>query len=143
MVIVGQLFLLCIITIAVAGIVMSLILLLKNEPIRGKKVSLRNFIVLFLVYGTIIVAFGCLYMALELSGFSVLTEDKRKVGGSVFHLIEDTLYFSAVTMLSVGYGDITPLGIGRPIAMVQALIGYVLPAAFVVTTVIYHERRTD
>ncbi|WP_078552177.1 potassium channel family protein [Bacillus alkalicellulosilyticus] len=138
----GQVIVVVVIIMAIIGVLMSMLLLLKNEPIRGKKVSLRNFVVLILVYLTMILAFGCLYMALEMLGWSVLTEDKRKVGGSVLHLIEDTLYFSAVTLLSVGYGDITPLGIGRPIAMMQALIGYVLPAAFVVTTVIY-DRRTQ
>ncbi len=55
--------------------------------------------------------------------------------------VETSLYFSAVTLLSVGYGDIVPIGIGRWIAMVEALLGYALPAAFVVRTVMDVERR--
>jgi potassium channel LctB len=34
-------------------------------------------------------------------------------------------------LFSVGYGDIAPIGIGRVIAMIEALIGYTIPAAFV------------
>ncbi|MBU8908853.1 potassium channel family protein [Desertibacillus haloalkaliphilus] len=139
----GELIIFVVMVLAVIGVIMSLLLLLNNHPVRGRRVSLRNFIVLLLVYLTIIIAFGSLYMALEMMGFAVLTEGERRVGGYFIHLLEDVMYFSAVTLLSVGYGDITPLGIGRPIAMVQALIGYVLPAAFVVTTVIYNEKSSE
>ena len=45
--------------------------------------------------------------------------------------LETYIYFSAVTLFSVGYGDIAPIGIGRVIAMIEALIGYTIPAAFV------------
>ncbi len=136
----GDIIIGCIMTVAFMGICVSLLLLIKDRPVRGKRVSFRNFVVLFLVYLTIIFGFSAIYMALELMGYTVLTEGSRHVGGHVMHLIEDTTYFSAVTLLSVGYGDITPLGWGRLIAMFQALIGYIIPAAFVVSTVIYYER---
>ncbi|MFV8828129.1 ion channel [Alkalihalobacterium sp. APHAB7] len=139
----GELLILTVILIAVLGVLMSILLLLKSRPVRGQALSIRNFVVLFIVYITITIGFGALYMAMEMAGITVLTEGKRHVGGNVLHLIEDTMYFSAVTLLSVGYGDITPLGFGRPIAMFQALIGYVLPATFVVTTVIYMDKRSD
>ncbi len=142
-VVVEQVFLVSVVIIAFIGVCVSLLLLIKDRPVRGKRISIRNFIVLFLVYLTIIIAFGSVYMGLELMGWTVLTEGERTVGGNVFHLLEDVMYFSAVTLLSVGYGDITPLGIGRIIAMFQALIGYILPAAFVVTTVIYYEKRSQ
>jgi potassium channel LctB len=50
------------------------------------------------------------------------------------------MYFSAITLLSVGYGDITPIGIGRWLAVVEALLGYTMPMAFVVKTVINFEK---
>jgi len=43
--------------------------------------------------------------------------------------------------LTVGYGDITPIGIGRAIAMTEALIGFVMPAAFVVRVVLHMDGR--
>ena len=129
-----------ILLMAVAGIFMSLYLLLKNQPPEGQKISLRNFLVLLIVYATVMSAFGIIYICLEMLGFPVLVEGGKLEYKTFFHLVEDVLYFSAVTMLTVGYGDIIPQGIGRWIAMVQALIGYILPAAFVVTTVVYQKK---
>lgn len=128
--------------IAVTGIIFSILLLLRNKPmIRGKQISLRNFFVLLLVYVTVMLGFGCIYIGLELMGITVLTENNFHVGeGSFWHLLEDAMYFSAVTLLSVGYGDITPLGIGRWFAIIEALFGYLLPAAFVVSHVMHYDR---
>lgn len=133
----GNAILFLVILIAVVGIIMSVLLLLKNKPVfQGKQLSVRNFSVLLLVYLTVAVGFGCLYISLELMEVSVLTEGRARVGGTFLHLLEDAMYFSAVTILSVGYGDITPLGIGRWIAMIEAFFGYLLPTAFIVSTVI-------
>ncbi|MDQ0258038.1 potassium channel LctB [Evansella vedderi] len=129
-----------IVAMAILGIFMSLYLLLINQPEEGRRISLRRFIVLILVYATVMSGFGLLYLGLELMGIPVLVEGDRLEYESFFHLVEDVMYFSAVTLLTVGYGDITPQGIGRWIAMIQALIGYLLPAAFVVTSVFYRER---
>jgi potassium channel LctB len=76
-------------------------------------------------------------------GIEVLREGNSHVEGSVNHLIEDIVYFSAVTLLSVGYGDLVPVGIGRIIAMVQALFGFLLPAAFVVTSVLQVTKKEE
>ncbi|MEZ0481379.1 potassium channel family protein [Planococcus sp. SSTMD024] len=42
----------------------------------------------------------------------------------------DYLYFSGTTMLSVGYGDIVPVGSARFFSLIQAAIGLLLPAAY-------------
>ncbi len=38
----------------------------------------------------------------------------------------DALYFSIVTSTTLGYGDFIPLGPGRPVAALQALVGYLI-----------------
>ncbi|SER86394.1 potassium channel family protein [Salipaludibacillus aurantiacus] len=123
------------------GIGISLNLLIKKQPVSHRRVSIRHFIVLILVYANVMVGFGVLYIALELLGVPVLKESDGLHTDSFLHLVEDVLYFSAVTLLTVGYGDIIPQGVGRWIAMIQALIGYLLPAAFVVTTFFHHDER--
>lgn len=133
---------LIVVFIATIGILSSFSLLMKNQPEQGRKISVRNFIVLILVYLTVMTGFASVYLTLELHGFPVLKEGGHRVYGSFIHLIEDVMYFSAVTLLTVGYGDITPQGIGRWIAMIQSLIGYLLPAAFVVSTVIFVDERS-
>lgn len=47
-----------------------------------------------------------------------------------FHLPECRHSFS------VGFGDVAPVGIGRLLAIIEALLGYTIPAAFVVRTFI-------
>lgn len=137
------LFLIFLIAMAILGICMSLYLLLMNQPEEGRKISLQRFVVLILVYATVMAGFGLIYLVLELMGLPILMEDNKMHHETYFHLVEDVLYFSAVTLMTVGYGDITPQGIGRWIAMVQALIGYLLPAAFVVTAVFYREKKPE
>ncbi|QOY36688.1 potassium channel family protein [Anaerobacillus isosaccharinicus] len=138
----GEFLLFIVMLVAVVGIMMSVLLLLKNKPIfHGKQISIRNFLILLLVYITVAVGFGSIYISLQLLGLTVLTEGNYQVGGSFLHLIEDAMYFSVVTILSVGYGDITPLGIGRWIAMLEAFFGYLLPTAFVVSTFVYLKER--
>lgn len=56
-----------------------------------------------------------------------LWENLRQFGGC--------LYFSVVTFTTLGYGDMTPLGIARPIAAIEAFSGSFTMALFVVVFV--------
>jgi hypothetical protein len=51
-------------------------------------------------------------------------------GGVVLESISGALYFSTVTMTTLGYGDITPLGTGAPVGILltclQTLIGVLI-----------------
>jgi len=129
-----------IVCLAVFGVIVSMLRMLHQRPTKGRQLSLSQFAALCLVYATLVVAFGCVYISLELIGFSIFNESKHYSPLEFWQLLEDAVYFSAVTLLSLGYGDVTPIGIGRPIAIVQALIGYLIPAAFVVTSVINRDR---
>ncbi len=44
-------------------------------------------------------------------------------------LFEDALYFSTVTITTVGYGDITPLGVNRWLAALEAFLGMLINVA--------------
>ncbi|WP_017754311.1 potassium channel family protein [Calidifontibacillus oryziterrae] len=89
------------------------------------------FVVLLLTYIIILVGFGCMYAVIIVTGKPILVEAGQLVAGQFLQLLSTGMYFSAITMFSVGYGDITPIGIGRWIAIIEALIGYMLPIAFV------------
>jgi hypothetical protein len=45
----------------------------------------------------------------------------------------DAVYFSIVTMTTLGYGDFIPLGPGRPVAALQGLVGYLILGILVST----------
>lgn len=92
--------------------------------------SWAHFLLLVWVYLILTVGFSLVYLSLDfLEHPNLKIHDDRIIPGSISY-VGNLIYFSLVTMLTVGYGDITPIGIGKMIASLQALIGYLLPAAF-------------
>ncbi|NHC20423.1 two pore domain potassium channel family protein [Bacillus sp. MM2020_4] len=116
---------------------MSIRTLFVPNTIKGKLVSVDNFFYLGTCYLTVIIGFGLLYLLFHLVGTPVLKEASHNHGKNIF---ETSFYFSAMMLFSVGNGDVIPLGIGRFIAVTEALIGYTLPAAFVAQVMFNREK---
>ncbi len=127
--------------IAIFAILYSLVYLWNTSTTKVNKslISINNYILLFLIYGTVLIGFSAVYFILERGQHPILIEHSIPVKGTNYHIMGLCLYFSAITLLSVGYGDIVPVGIGRWVAMVEALIGYTMPAAFVLQ--VFKEER--
>lgn len=122
--------------------IMSLQSLFTSNRIKGKWVSIENIIYLVFLYGTIMIGFGLIYIILDLNGHIVLIEDTSYLEVSFLDRLETGFYFSAMTLFSVGYGDIAPIGIGRMIAVIEALVGYVIPTAFVARVVFDIDKKS-
>ncbi|WP_040206477.1 potassium channel family protein [Neobacillus jeddahensis] len=122
--------------IVIFCIFMSLRTLFIPNTIRGKIVSVENFLYLGTVYLTIILGFGLIYLLFNLIGEPLLKEINHHPKSNIF---ETSFYFSAMTLFSVGNGDVLPQGMGRIIAVIEALIGYTLPAAFVARVMLNRE----
>jgi potassium channel LctB len=105
-----------------------------------KRFSMENLLWLANLYVTILVGFALVYLLFELQNHSVILDRGNRLNGSFSEQLKTSFYFSAMTMFSVGYGDISPIGVGRMVATVQAFIGYTLPAAFVIRAVIEMEQ---
>ncbi|MGA9290373.1 MAG: ion channel [Anaerobacillus sp.] len=123
----------------------SMVSLMKRTRVPGSLLSVYKMFLLFLVYLTMIIAFGSIYLSLVILDVPVLQEgqvDLANMTLTSLTKVQSVLYFSAVTLLSVGYGDLTPIGIGRWIAIIEALIGYLMPAAFFVTTIVDYRERS-
>lgn len=114
----------------------SIRLLFTPYKIKGKMVSFENFLFLVAIYATVMISFGVMYALLEFNNYAVFDDDFKPTVNTFLGRLETCLYFSAITLFSVGYGDIAPIGIGRVIAVSEALIGYTIPAAFVARTVL-------
>lgn len=118
---------------------MSLMTLFSSYKIKGKRVSLENFMFLIVLYATIVIGFSMIYMLLEMKGYLIILEENKILVGSFFARFETFMYFSGMTLFSVGYGDMAPIGVGRVVAVIEALIGYTIPAAFVARAVFTRE----
>lgn len=101
--------------------------------------SLENLVLLMLTYIILLIGFGFIYTMIEVSGITIIMEGDHEIEPPFLHILGTGMYFSAVTLFSLGYGDVVPIGIGRPLAVLEALIGYLLPAGFVIRTVIDFE----
>ena len=113
-----------------------------DERLSEGRFSVEIFYTLLVTYTIVILGFGLIYFILSLQGIILVEGDElRQVGfiGSLVH----SFYFSGVTMLTIGYGDIVPIGIGRLVALIQALIGYVLPTAFVLRLVVTTKEKIE
>lgn len=53
----------------------------------------------------------------------------------------DILYFSYVTFTTVGYGDMSPTGLCRALAVAEAVTGYILLGMFVAAAVALYARN--
>ncbi|BBW98705.1 ion channel [Geobacillus icigianus] len=105
------------------------------------RLSLDSLWVLVQWYVTMMLGFAMIYMILQINGHQVFTPSPNSATGERLALLEDSLYLSGMTLLSVGYGDVTPIGIGRWIAIAEALLGYIMPAVIVTRTVLDWDHR--
>ncbi|WP_377802174.1 ion channel [Bacillus benzoevorans] len=122
-------------------IVMSLRTLFIPNTVKGKLISVENFVYLSFVYLTILIGFGLIYVLLETKGYRILIEQYPSSSDRFVDRLGTYVYFSGVTLFSVGYGDIAPVGLGRIIVMLEALIGYTIPTAFVAQAVFFRDRK--
>jgi len=83
------------------------------------------------------IGFGLIYTLFQLNGFRVYLDSQMVVSPlNFFDTLLSSVYFSGITLFSVGFGDLVPVGLGRIIVVVEALIGYTIPAAFVARAVL-------
>lgn len=85
------------------------------------------------LYATVLIGFALLYLVLTLNGISVILALEE--GDSYLSLLTDSLYASAMTLFTVGYGDFVPTGIGKWMAIIEAFIGYLIPTSFVIRVI--------
>ncbi|PSL51126.1 potassium channel LctB [Salsuginibacillus halophilus] len=88
---------------------------------------------LIIVLSALILGFACLYYFL--SYFEVVIRVGDPLGEAVDPSFLTYLYFSGVTMLSIGYGDFVPVNHARLFAVIQAGLGILLPTAYFVQAI--------
>ncbi|SIS45190.1 potassium channel family protein [Salimicrobium flavidum] len=101
----------------------------------------RFFLKLLLSMTGVLFGFAFLYYFLNTQGtILVYTLSGMK---DVTPTFLDLLYFSGETLISVGYGDMVPVGPTRFFAILEAMIGVLMPTAFFVKTVTNREKKEN
>ncbi|WP_251129531.1 MULTISPECIES: ion channel [unclassified Exiguobacterium] len=83
---------------------------------------------LFVSLFGVMLGFTLIYYAL--SRDSVILVTSLESMNAVEPTWENLLYFSGVTLLSIGFGDLLPIGLTRLFAIIEGAIGILLPSAF-------------
>ena len=94
---------------------------------RKKRELIYQGLTLILLCSNIVITFTLIYIFLDVIGLGEIVDHHTISYSRLDHLVS-TLYFSAITLFSVGYGDITPLHWSRIVAILEASVGYILPA---------------
>jgi potassium channel LctB len=128
--------------IMLCAVVFCLMMSMKGLFTPGKlhqrHISVSYFLYFGCLYLTIMVGFALLYMLVQMEGHLVWAGTAYERPFFWDHFFS-SLYFSGITLFSVGYGDIVPEGFGRWIALIEAWIGYTIPTAFVVRSMMEKE----
>jgi potassium channel LctB len=130
------------IVLVILCIFMSLRTLFFPSKLKYKQISFDNFLFLAFTYCVIMIGFGLIFLLIDIKGFKIIIDHGSELSGSYFNKLYTSIYLSAVTLFSVGFGDVVPLGIGRGIAIIESLIGYTIPTAFVVKSVLDFDQVT-
>ncbi len=98
-----------------------------------QRVDLNSLIGAFCVYLLLGLIWATLYRLLHLWGLGTFSGNLADQGAQAF---SDLVYFSFVTLASLGYGDITPVGgFVRTMAFLEAVIGQFYMAVLVASLV--------
>ncbi|WP_371069209.1 ion channel [Sediminibacillus sp. JSM 1682029] len=100
-----------------------------NKSFKKSYFNRAMFYKLFFVLAGMTFGFALLFYVLSMNG-PVLVYSDPSGSKPVEHSFQTYLYFSGETILSVGYGDIVPLGIARIVSLIEAAIGVLLPTAY-------------
>lgn len=95
--------------------------------------------ILFILYFIIALAFSAVYIILDLLevGYIVDQYSTKAHQEQWVDLLTRSLYFSVITLFAVGYGDMVPIGLAKAVAILQAVVGYILPYAILLNYIVF------
>ena len=105
---------------------------------------IQSAVAIYLLLGLM---WGFLYQAVALKDPGAFVRASASVADSVYALKRDLIYYSFVTLTTMGYGDIAPVHPGaRMLAALEAVIGQLFPAiliSWLVSMQIMHSSRKE
>ncbi|OEH86901.1 hypothetical protein BHU72_01165 [Desulfuribacillus stibiiarsenatis] len=113
--------------------------------ITKKNLQLLLFVTIF--YINVIIYFSLLYVLFDLFNLGYIYDHYSTIEHQrqSLDIVTRSMYFSAITLFSTGYGDVTPFGLTKMIAMIQSMFGYILQASFILHFIkinFFHSRNS-
>jgi potassium channel LctB len=104
-----------------------------------KTVIFYNILFLCFLYFSIALIFSLMYIILETLNLGCIIDHyssyiHQQQGIDIF---TRSIYFSVTTLFSVGYGDMTPFGFSKAIAIIESMIGYILPYVIILNYILF------
>ena len=90
------------------------------------------FFVIAFFFALVYMIFDFLKIGLIMDHYASSTHQENPID-----LFTRSFYFSFITLFSVGYGDMTPFGLSKGVAIIEATIGHVLPIAIVIKYILF------
>ncbi|WP_182201370.1 potassium channel family protein [Paraliobacillus salinarum] len=112
-----------------------------NKTYRKSYFSTALFFKLFFVLIGITFGFSVLYYALAQQDIILVESISNRK--PIDHSYSNLLYFSGVTILSIGYGDMLPVGPARFFSIIEAAIGVLLPTAYFLKALDRSKKEND
>ncbi|WP_411843429.1 ion channel [Salinicoccus sp. HZC-1] len=100
----------------------------KKGELRGThKFSLHwpLYLYIFTVMTSLLMIFAVIYFIISFDSPILMDSNKGKIVQN--HDFAEMIYYSGVTLLSIGYGDLNPLGPIRYISLFEAFLGIITP----------------
>lgn len=94
--------------------------------LKKRKIQSRDIVITFLSYITLAVSFGFVYFLISLSSSEPAFAGLKDTNNTLYFYFQH-IYFSFMTITTVGYGDLSPnLFITQLIAMIEVIMGVAL-----------------
>lgn len=118
------------------------IMIIRDKVKSNKKsIIVHNILGLCYLYSVIALFFAIIYLLLDMFDLGTIYDHTVIYDShNLIDLVSGYVYFSFITMTAIGYGDLVPLGLARFFAIVQALIGYILPYAIILNYTIFNPK---
>lgn len=106
---------------------------------RRRTIILYNILFLCFIYFSIAFIFSTAYMALDYFGLGEIVDHYSSYIHQQQHidLFTRSFYFSITTLFSVGYGDMSAFGLSKGLAIIESMLGYVLPYVMLLNYVLF------
>lgn len=120
-----------------------LILIVFRQIFEAKSIKAQEIYGAIAVYLLLGFIFTQIYEIILVLDPAAIAFDPKNFGGNILH-VGDVIYFSFVTLATVGYGDVTPaVPVARAVCVIESITGIMYVAIFIAKFVSIHSVKSE